>query len=142
VTTGAAIRAAELLGADLAYLGTRFIATNESGAPDEYRAMLVEGGIDDVIYTRGVNGMPASWLKASLRESGLDPDNLFIPEGRSSEHLPEGRTPWRNIWSGGQGIGLIDSIPSTADLVAQLQREYIEACAIPDMAATAKAALA
>lgn len=142
VTTGAAIRAAEMLGADLAYLGTRFIATRESGAPDEYKAMLVDGGIDDVIYTRGVNGMPASWLKASLREIGLDPDNLFIPEGRSSEHLPKGVTPWRDIWSGGQGIGLIDAIPSTAQLVAQLQREYVEACAVADMAAAAKAALA
>jgi nitronate monooxygenase len=140
VTTGAAIRAAEILGADLAYLGTRFIATKESGAPDAYKAMLVEGGIEDVIYTRGVNGLPASWLKASLRSIGLDPDNLFIPEGRSTEHLPPGKTPWRDIWSGGQGIGLIDSIPSVAELVPRLQREYAEACAIPDMASAAKAA--
>lgn len=140
VTTGAAIRAAELLGADLAYLGTRFIATQESGAPEEYKAMLVEGGIDDVIYTRGVNGMPASWLKASLRSIGLDPENLFIPEGRSTEHLPEGKTPWRNIWSGGQGIGLISGLPTVRDLVHQLQAEYIEACAIPDMTEAARAA--
>lgn len=140
VTTGAAIRAAEMLGADLAYLGTRFIATQESGAPDAYKAMLVEGGIEDVIYTRGVNGMPASWLKASLRSIGLDPDNLFIPEGRSAEHLPKGATPWRNVWSGGQGIGLIDGIPAARDLVRQLQAEYVEACAIPDMAKVALAA--
>ena len=141
VSSGAAIRAAEVLGADLAYLGTRFIATKESGAPDAYKAMLVEGGVEDVIYTRGVNGMPASWLKASLREIGLDPDNLFIPEGRSTEHLPEGKTPWRNIWSGGQGIGLIDDIPSTAELVRRLQEEYVAACAVPDMANAAGAAL-
>ena len=138
VTTGAAIRAAEVLGADLAYLGTRFIATRESGAPDAYKAMLVDGGIDDVIYTRGVNGLPASWLKASLRETGLDPDNLFIPEGRSTEHLPEGKTPWRDIWSGGQGIGLIDDIPTTAELVARLREEYVTACAVPDMADAAR----
>jgi len=141
VTTGAAIRAAEVLGADLAYMGTRFIATRESGAPDAYKAMLVEGGVEDVIYTRGVNGMPASWLKASLRSIGLDPDNLFIPEGRSTEHLPAGKTPWRDIWSGGQGIGLIDDVPSVADLVRQLQREYLAACAVPDMAGAARAAL-
>lgn len=141
VTTGAAIRAAEVLGADLAYLGTRFIATRESGAPDAYKAMLVEGGVEDVIYTRGVNGLPASWLKASLREIGLDPDNLYIPEGRSTEHLPEGKTPWRNIWSGGQGIGLIDDIPTTAELVRRLCEEYVTACAIPDMADAARAAL-
>ncbi|MDG2004142.1 MAG: nitronate monooxygenase [Novosphingobium sp.] len=141
VTTGGAIRAAEMLGADLAYLGTRFIATRESGAPDPYKAMLVDGGIDDVIYTRGVNGMPASWLKASLREAGLDPENLVMPEGRSTDHLPADKTPWRDIWSGGQGIGLIDAIPTTVELVAQLQREYVEACAIPDSAEAARAAL-
>jgi nitronate monooxygenase len=141
VTTGAAIRAAEVLGADLAYLGTRFIATQESGAPDPYKAMLVEGGVEDVIYTRGVNGMPASWLKASLRSIGLDPDNLFLPEGRSTEHLPAGKTPWRDIWSGGQGIGLIGDLPTVAELVERLQREYVAACALPDMAGAAKAAL-
>jgi nitronate monooxygenase len=135
------IRAAEALGADLAYIGTRLIATQESAAPDEYKAMLLEGGVTDVIYTKGVNGMPASWLKASLRSIGLDPDNLFIPEGRSIEHLPAGKTPWRDIWSGGQGIGLINDLPAVAELVARLQREYVEACAAPDMAAAARAAL-
>jgi nitronate monooxygenase len=142
VSTGSAIRAAEVLGADLAYLGTRFIATKECMAPDAYKAMLVEAGVTDVIYTRGVNGMPASWLKASLRSVGLDPDNLFIPEGRSTEHLPAGKTPWRDIWSGGQGVGLIHDVPSVAELVRQLQKEYVAACAIPDMAEAARAALA
>lgn len=135
VSTGAAVRAAEVLGADLAYVGTRFIATSESGAPEAYKAMLVAGGVEDVIYTRGVNGMPASWLKASLRAIGLDPENLPCPEGRSTAHLPPGRTPWRDIWSGGQGIGLIADIPGVAELVARLTREYGEACARPSMAA-------
>jgi nitronate monooxygenase len=142
VSTGAVIRAAEVLGADLAYVGTRMIATQESAAPDDYKAMLVEGGVTDVIYTRGVNGLPASWLKASLRSIGLDPDHLFIPDGRSIKHLPEGKTPWRDIWSGGQGIGLIHDLPSVAELVRRLQREYVDACAAPDMAAAAKSALA
>jgi nitronate monooxygenase len=141
ISTGAVIRAAEILGADLAYIGTRMIATRESAAPDEYKAMLVAGGVTDVIYTKGVNGMPASWLKASLREAGLDPDNLFIPDKRGTAHLPQGKTPWRNIWSGGQGIGLIHDIPSVADLVHRLQEEYVAACAIPDMAGAARAAL-
>ena len=141
ISTGATIRAAEILGADLAYMGTRFIATKESDAPAAYKAMLVEGGVTDVIYTKGVNGLPASWLKASLRAIGLDPDNLFIPEGRSTKHLPEGKTPWRDIWSGGQGIGLIHDIPSVAELVRRLQQEYVVACAIPDMAAAARAAI-
>lgn len=141
VSTGAAIRAAEILGADLAYLGTRFIATQEAAAPEAYKAMLVEGGVTDVIYTRGVNGLPASWLKASLRAIGLDPDNLFLPEGRSTDHLPAGKKPWRDIWSGGQGIGLIHDVPNVAGLVRRLQEEYVAACAIPDMADAARAAL-
>lgn len=141
ISTGGAIHAAEALGADLAYLGSRMIATKESAAPDAYKAMLVEGGVTEVIYTKGVNGMPASWLKASLREIGLDPENLFIPAARGTDHLPEGKTPWRDIWSAGQGIGMIDDIPSVAALVRQLQREYIAACDAPDMAAAARAAL-
>ncbi len=141
VSNGAIIRAAEILGADLAYLGTRFIATREAAAPDAYKAMLVAGGVADVIYTRGVNGLPASWLKASLRSIGLDPENLVIPEGRSTDHLPAGKKPWRDIWSGGQGIGLIKDIPAVAELVARLQEEYVAACAIPDMTAAAKDAL-
>lgn len=134
IATGAAIRAAEILGADLAYIGTRFIATQEASVPDAYKTMLVEGGVTDVIYTRGVNGLPASWLKASLRDAGLDPDNLFIPEGRGTSHLPEGKTPWRDIWSGGQGIGLIQDIPAVADLVRRLQAEYAAACSTPGFA--------
>ncbi len=131
LSTGAAVRAAEILGADLAYMGTRFIATYESDAPQAYKAMLVEGGAAEVIYTRGVNGLPASWLKASLREIGLDPESLFIPDGRSTEHLPEGKTPWRDIWSAGQGIALIKDTPSVAELVERLQAEYRTACAVP-----------
>jgi nitronate monooxygenase len=141
VTNGATIRAAEILGADLSYLGTRFIASQESAASDAYKAMLIEGGVTDVIYTKGVNGLPASWLKASLRSVGLDPDNLLIPEGRSTDHLPAGKKPWRDIWSAGQGIGLIHDIPSVADLVRRLQQEYVAACAVPDLAAAARVGL-
>jgi nitronate monooxygenase len=141
ISTGAAIRAAEVLGADLAYLGTRMIATREAGGPDKYKAMLVEGGVTEVIYTKGVNGMPASWLKASLRSIGLDPDNLFIPDKRGTDHLPPGKTPWRDIFSAGQGIGLIHDLPPVAELVERLRREYVEACAIPDLAAAAREAL-
>lgn len=142
VSTGSVIRAAEILGADLAYIGTRMIATQESDAPDDYKTMLLEGGMADVIYTKGVNGLSASWLKTSLRSIGLDPDNLFIPQGRSTEHLPADATPWRDIWSAGQGIGLIDDIPSVAELVRRLQREYVSACAVPNMVHAASAALA
>ncbi|CAN7279161.1 nitronate monooxygenase [Phenylobacterium sp. LjRoot219] len=141
VTTGATIRAAEILGADLAYMGTRFIATREAAAPEAYKAMIVEGTAADVIYTNGINGLPAMWLKASIRAIGLDPDNLPRLERRGTDHLPEDVKPWRDIWSAGQGIGLIPDLPSVADLVRQLQAEYLAACRTPDMAEAARAAL-
>lgn len=132
ITTGAAIRAAEILGADLAYLGTRMIATKESTAPQAYKEMIVSQGPADLIYTPAINGIPAMWLKASMRELGLDPDNLPVPaKVRSTGHLPGHIKPWKNLWSAGQGIGLIDDIPSVADLVARLRKDYDEACAIP-----------
>lgn len=141
VTTGATIRAAEILGADLAYMGTRFIATREAAAPDAYKAMIVEGTAADVVYSNGINGLPAMWLKASIRAIGMDPDNLPKLEGRGADHLPQGVKPWRDIWSAGQGIGLIPDLPSVGELVRQLQAEYVAACRAPDMAAAAQAAL-
>lgn len=141
VSNGATIRAAEMLGADLVYLGTRFIATRESSAPEAYKAMLLEGTSADVCYTTAVNGLPASWLKASLRSIGLDPQHLPTPVGRRTDHLPVGVKPWRDVWSAGQGIGLIHDIPSVAELVRRLQVEYVAACSIPDMSEAAKAAL-
>lgn len=141
VTNGATIRAAEILGADLAYLGTRFIATREAAAPDDYKAMLVEGTAADVTYTDGINGIPAMWLKASIRAVGLDPERLPKPQKRGTDHLPPGIKPWKNVWSAGQGIGLINDIPSVAELVRRLQAEYVAACSTTDMAAAAQAAL-
>ena len=141
VTTGATIRAAEILGADLAYMGTRFIATREAAAPEAYKAMILEGTAADVTYTTGVNGLPAMWLKASIRGIGMDPDSLPRLERRGTDHLPQGVTPWRDIWSAGQGIGLIHDAPSVAELVARLQAEYVAACRTPDMAQAAAAAL-
>ncbi|HMP55761.1 MAG TPA: nitronate monooxygenase [Novosphingobium sp.] len=141
ISGGAAIRAAEVLGADLAYMGTRFIATAESGAPDGYKRMLVEAGAADVLYTSAVNGMPASWLKPSMIEAGLDLANLPSPPRHNTDHLLPGKRPWRDVWSGGQGVALIDDVPGVAQLVRRLQGEYLEACAVPDMAAAARAAL-
>jgi nitronate monooxygenase len=139
VTNGAAIRAAEILGADLAYLGTRFIATQESNASPEYKAMLVSESARDLIFTPKVAGTPANWLKESLRRAGLDPDDLPKPRpGDPRGHLPEGARPWANIWSAGQGIELISDIPSTAELILRLRREYVAACQVPDMADVAR----
>jgi nitronate monooxygenase len=138
ISTGAAIRAAEILGADLAYLGTRFIATEESNAAPEYKAMLVSEAARDLIFTPKVAGAPATWLKASLQRVGLDPDNLPEPGPHGRAHLPEGARPWRDIWSAGQGVELISDVPSAAELIRRLRREYVAACAVPDMAEVAR----
>jgi nitronate monooxygenase len=131
VACGAAIRAAEVLGADLAYLGTRFIASRESMAPDAYKSMLATQQADDVLYTDAINGLPAMWLKASMREAGLDPDRLPRPEKRGTGHLPTGIKPWVNLWSAGQGVGLINDVPSVGELVERLHAEYRLACGVP-----------
>ena len=141
VSTGATIRAAEILGADLAYMGTRFIATREASAPDEYKAMLLEGTAADVIYTDAINGMHAMWLKASIKSVGIDLATLPKPLKRGADHLPPGAKPWKTLWSAGQGIGLINDIPAVAELVRRLQAEYVAACSLPDMAKAAMAAM-
>ncbi len=136
VSTGAQIRAAEVLGADLAYLGTRFIATVESGADPAYKQMLVEETSAGLMYTPKIAGVAANWLTASMRRVGLDPDNLPEPEvGRMGYgHLPEGVRPWANLWSAGQGIDQIHDVPTVAELVARLKAEYDAACRAPALA--------
>ena len=136
VSTGAQIRAAEVLGADLAYLGTRFIATEESGADAAYKQMLVEETSAGLMYTPKIAGVAANWLVASMRRLGLDPDNLPEPEpGRMSHaHLPEGVRPWANLWSAGQGIDQIHDVPSVAELVERLRDEYAAAARTPAIA--------
>lgn len=140
VSTGAVIRAAEVLGADLAYLGTRFIATRESRAHDDYKAMIVRGGTVDLTYTSGIAGVEANWMIESIRAVGMDPDDLPVPAVRklSHAHLPDGVRPWKNVWSAGQGIELIDDVPSVAELVERLCHEYAAACELPSMAAAAR----
>ncbi|UZE47853.1 nitronate monooxygenase [Rhodopseudomonas sp. P2A-2r] len=140
ISDGAAIRAAEVLGADLAYLGTRFIATAESMAPDEYKRMLISQTSSNLIYTGKVAGVPANWLAPSLRNAGLDPDNLPEPLGKGMrhDHLPSSAQPWKTIWSAGQGIDLINDVPSVESLVRRLRTEYVAACGTPDMAAVAR----
>lgn len=135
---GAAIRAAEVLGADLAYVGTRFIATREANAPDAYKQLLVSETSKGLRYTDALGGPPANWILESLRRVGLDPDDLPRPlKPMSYDHLPDHAKPWRDLWSAGQSIDLIHDVPSVAELCSRLRREYVEACAVPDMAAAA-----
>lgn len=139
ISDGAAIRAAEVLGADLSYLGTRFIATVESQAPAAYKEMLVNQSSKDLRYTDRIAGVPANWLLQSIRAAGLDPDALPQPLGRGMrhDHLPPDAVPWKTIWSAGQGIDLIHDIPTVGDLARRLRREYAAACQVPDMSAVA-----
>ncbi len=134
ISNGAAIRAAEILGADLCYLGTRFIATKEARAPEAYKKMIVDGRAEDVIFTKDISGVEANWLKESLRSKGLDPDHLQPTSGpRNYDHLPVDVRPWRDLWSAGQGIELISDVPTVEDLVDQLRRDYRAACQVPNM---------
>lgn len=125
LSTGAHIAAARLLGADLAYLGTRFIATRESLAPDAYKHMLIDAKASDIIYTSAISGVNANFLRPSILKRGLDPDNLI-----SAGHLDMQKEAgaWKDVWSAGHGVGSIHDIPATADLCLRLKEEYARAC--------------
>jgi nitronate monooxygenase len=125
ITNGADVLAAEAMGCDLAYLGTRFIATRESLAAGRYKQMIVDSGAGDIVYTPLFSGVHGSYLAGSIRNAGLDPENLPVHETaglyRSREDRPK---TWKEIWGAGQGVGDIDDIPSVADLVDRLEAEY------------------
>lgn len=111
------IRAALALGADLVCMGTRFVATRESAAPDDYKRMLVESGTADIIESDSIAGLTANWLRPSLIANGLDPDDLPVPLARHRPRLPEGVRAWHTVWSGGHSTGLVRDVPSVAELV-------------------------
>lgn len=138
ISTGAAIRAAEILGADLAYMGTRFIATKEAATDPDYARMLVEHHSEDLLYTARINGVAANWLVPSIERIGLDLASLPEPEGHGHARPPDGVKPWKDLWSAGQGIDLIDDVPGVAELVLRLRREYVAACATPSYAEVAR----
>lgn len=123
VGDGAGIAAARTLGADLVYMGTRFIASAESLASPEYRRMLVETDIADVIYTPAISGLPANFLRPSIRNAGMDPDQLPPLKAPRQADLPEGVRAWKHVWSAGQAVGLIDDVPSVATLADRLEAE-------------------
>lgn len=118
--TGEDLLAAQALGADLAYMGTRFIATVEAGSPDAYKHMLVDCGASDLVYTPLVNRVPANWLRPSLVAAGLSPD-MTAPQ----QHLAA--RPWLDIWSAGQSVESIHDVPAVSVLVDRLSREYAAA---------------
>ncbi len=122
IATGGAVLAAQAMGADFAYVGSAFIATEEAGAVPAYKQMIVESHAADIVYTDHFSGVPASYLKSSVRAAGFDPDHLPA-EGATMDFGRESRA-WRDIWSAGQGIGAVDAVVPVADLVARLEREY------------------
>jgi nitronate monooxygenase len=124
VSDGRSILAAQALGADLVYMGTRFLATEESRAASDYKAMVVEAETKDIVYTPSISGLPASFMRQSIEAAGLDPKRLPPPKGLHRPDLPEGVRAWRDIWSAGQGAGLIKDTPSVAVLVDRLTAEY------------------
>ena len=125
ISDGAGIAAARALGADLAYLGTRFIATNESLADRRYKDMIVGSRMADIIYTPNVSGVPANFLAASLEQAGLDPKAAAKPyRPNMDEELNHEHKAWKDIWSAGQGVGTIDDVVGVEVLIARLREEY------------------
>jgi len=124
ITNGDGVLAAEAMGCDLAYLGTRFIASKESLAVERYKQMIVESSSGDIVYTPLFSGVHGSYLAGSIRNAGLDPDNLPTPEtpGKYRSRDERAKT-WQDIWGAGQGVGNIDDVPSVAELVDRLRNE-------------------
>jgi nitronate monooxygenase len=127
IAGGGAILAAQAVGADLAYIGTRFIAVEEANAADGYKAMLVESTAEDIVYTNLFTGVPGNYLKGSIVRAGLDPDDLPVADKSKMSFASGGNQrakAWRDIWGAGQGTGQVHDVPSTAALVDRLESEY------------------
>jgi nitronate monooxygenase len=138
IADGAGVAAALALGADMACLGTRFIATTESGAPEGHKQMLATARMEDVIQSDAFSGIPAHWLAPSLTRNNLDPANLPPKLGpRQGAVLPDTVRPWRDLWSGGHSTGLIADAPSVATVVDRLAEEFAAARAPADWRAQA-----
>ena len=127
IATGDAVLAAQAMGADFAYIGSAFIATEEARASDAYKQSIVDSNSDDIVYSNLFTGVHGNYLAPSIRSAGMDPDNL--PDGDvKTMNFAGGEgsksKAWKDIWGCGQGIGSVSKVQSTADYVAQLKREY------------------
>ncbi len=127
ITRGAQILAAQAMGADLAYIGTRFIPTHEANAVDAYKQMIVDSSAADVVYTPYFTGVHGNYLRASIAAQGLDPDDLPLRDKSAMSFDSDATKAWRDIWGVGQGIGSIDEILPVAEVVERLAREYRDA---------------
>ena len=129
MTTGSDILAAEVIGADFAYMGTRFICTTESAAEPAYKQMIVDAKVSDIVYTSAVSGVPANFLKPSLEKAGFDAEKLKAEGSTAAKLKPilNEAAAWKTIWSAGQGAANITDVPTTAVLVDRLKQEHAAA---------------
>ena len=129
IANGASVLSAVAAGADLAYMGTRFIATREANASADYKQMLVASSASDIVYSALFTGVKGNYLKGSIKDAGLDPDNL--PDADIStmdfEEFSAGKKAWKDIWGAGQGLGSIADVPSVARVVDELEQQFLSA---------------
>jgi nitronate monooxygenase len=129
IANGGSILAAQAMGADLAYMGTRFIATREAHAQESYKQAIVDSSAADIIYTNLFTGVHGNYIRESIVNAGLDPDALPVSD-KTAMNFADGTSKakaWKDIWGAGQGVGLMEDVPSVAELVARLRREYDDA---------------
>jgi nitronate monooxygenase len=127
IATGDAVLAAQAMGADLAYIGSAFIATEEANADARYKQCIVDSNADDILYSNLFTGVHGNYLRPSIIQAGLDPENLPQSDPSKMDFGSGGNTDakaWKDIWGCGQGIGAVKEVPSVANLVARLEREY------------------
>ena len=124
IATGDAILAAQAMGADFAYIGSRWLATRESNVTDAYRNAIVESSAADVVYTNLFTGVHGNYLKKSIVAAGLDPDNLPVSDKSKMSFGSGSAKAWRDIWGAGQGVGLMDDVPTVAEMVERLTQQY------------------
>ena len=127
IASGDAVLAAQAMGADFGYIGSAFIATHEARASDAYKQAIVDGNSDDIVYSNLFTGVHGNYLAPSIRAAGMDPDNLPESDPSKMNFGGDAKKAWKDIWGCGQGIGAINAVTSTAELVARLRREYLEA---------------
>lgn len=127
INRGHEVLAAQLLGADLAYMGTHFIASDESQAPDAYKQMLLDAKAADIIHTAAVSGVPASFMRQSLENAGLDLKAMGKAGDSRLKPLDDEAKAWKTVWSAGQGVGAIDSVSTVDQLITRLDHEYRQA---------------
>ncbi|VVD87487.1 NAD(P)H-dependent flavin oxidoreductase [Pandoraea soli] len=122
IANGGSVLAAQAMGADLAYIGTRFIASSEANASDTYKQAIVEASANDIIYTNLFTGVSGNYIRQSILNAGLDPDDLPTAD-KSAMNFSKAKA-WKDIWGAGQGVGLMDDVRPAAEIVARLKQEY------------------